>query len=469
MVLTLALVTSSSSSGAAAAGRLVVPVSNPLQLAVGGGSLWVTTPRQLIRVEPVSGRVVARISLPALAEAVAVAGNQVWVATNPIITSPTVARRGSLFSIDARTNRIVRTPIRLLLPTGIAVAAGRLWISNGQHGKFGRVTYINPKTRRILGSIATPGAPESIVSAAGSIWVGESDSGQVVRINPRTATIVGQPTKTNGGLLTLATTPNAIWVADDYHGRLLAIDRADAQITRRRPAPGIFTISAAGASLWALFDRRREIVRLNPRTGLPAATPIRFGQRPDGLFATPTGVWVTTRSSVIRLPAHESVRIAVHPATFTYVPVGWKTFDRDFALLNRRGADLESYALSWAYKPNPLGWANRMPPNAIAVHVLLIRRSPTNPAANLCANTPHLPNSPPIRQFPLVLPKTTAATQEGEPNIPEYRVFGRFDNFYNIDLRVDINRLHPTPAMLQLAQRVVSGMRFPRWPLVPDC
>jgi hypothetical protein len=311
MVVALALVTSSSSSGAAPAGRLIIPLRNPLQLAVGGGSLWVTTPRQLIRVDPVSGRVVAWIRLPALAGALAVVGKQVWVATNPIITSPTVARRGSLFSIDARTNRIVGEPIRLLLPTGIAVAAGRLWIANGQHGKFGRVTYINPETRRVLGSIATPGAPESIIAAAGSIWVGESDSGQVVRINPRTATIVGPPTKTNGGLLTLATTPNAIWVADDYHSRLLAIDPSNAQITRRRMAPGIFTISAAGANLWALFDRRREIVRLNSRTGLPAATPIRFGQRPDGLFGTPTAVWVTTPTGVIRVtepaPARSSI------------------------------------------------------------------------------------------------------------------------------------------------------------------
>jgi hypothetical protein len=147
----------------------------------------------------------------------------------------------------------------------------------------------------------------------------------------------------------------------------------------------------------------------------------------------------------------------------------WKTFDRDFALLSRSGADLESYALSWAYKPNPHGWANRMPPNAIGVNVILIRRTTTNPADNLCGKTPHLAVYPRIRHFPLMLPKTTTATQEGEPNIPEYRVFGRFDNLYNIDLRVDINRLHPTAAMLKLAQRVVSGLRFPRWPLVRDC
>jgi hypothetical protein len=110
-----------------------------------------------------------------------------------------------------------------------------------------------------------------------------------------------------------------------------------------------------------------------------------------------------------------------------------------------------------------------MPSNAIAVNVILIRRDPTNPAANLCGKTPHLAASPRIRHLPLLLPKTTAATQEGASNIPEYRVFGRFDDRYNIDLRVDINRVHPTRAMLQLAQRVVSGLRFPRWPLLADC
>jgi hypothetical protein len=162
-------------------------------------------------------------------------------------------------------------------------------------------------------------------------------------------------------------------------------------------------------------------------------------------------------------------RIAVHPAKFTYVPQGWRAFDQNFALLTRRGADVESYALSWAYKPNSHGWANRMPPNTIGVNVILIRRTTTNPAANLCHETPHLAAYPAIRHFPIVLPKSTTNTQEGEPNIPEYRVFGRFDERYNIDLRVDINRAHPTRAMLQLAQRVVSGLRFPRWPLLTHC
>ena len=311
IALALALAASSDSPGAATTGTLVVPVADPQRLAVGAGSVWVTTPRELIRIDPISGRVVARIAMPGLAGAIAVAGSRVWVATNPIVTSPTVARRGSLVSIDAGTNRIVGKAISLLLPTGIAVAAGRLWISNGQHAKFGRVTYIDPKTRRILGSIATPGAPESIVVAAGSVWVGESDSGQVVRINPRTAKVVGRPITTGGALLQLATAKTAIWVADDYHGRLLAIDPGSGRITWRRSAPGILTISATRTKIWALFGRQQEIVSLSPSTGLHSSSPIHFAQRPEDVLATSTAVWVTTPTRLLRLPDAPPVRPSI--------------------------------------------------------------------------------------------------------------------------------------------------------------
>jgi hypothetical protein len=165
-----------------------------------------------------------------------------------------------------------------------------------------------------------------------------------------------------------------------------------------------------------------------------------------------------------------TTRVAVRPAKFTDVPQGWRAFDQlGGGYLDRRGADANSYALSWAYKPNLNGWANAMPPNAIAVQVILLRRDPAHPAANLCSKAPRLAGYPTILHLPLTLPKVTHATQEGQPNIPEYRMLGRLDNQYSIDLRVDINRAHPTPAMLRLAQRIVSRLYFPRWPLSAAC
>jgi len=142
-------------------------------------------------------------------------------------------------------------------------------------------------------------------------------------------------------------------------------------------------------------------------------------------------------------------------AKFTRVPHGWRAFDRDFAVLSNRGGNVQSYALSWAYTPGPFGWANQMPHSAIAVSVILIRDS-------RCGAVHH-PGFPAIRHLPLRLPATTRDRQEGQPNIPEYRVAGRMGESYNVDLRVDINNVRPTRAMLRVAQSVVDGIHFPKW------
>jgi hypothetical protein len=89
--------------------------------------------------------------------------------------------------------------------------------------------------------------------------------------------------------------------------------------------------------------------------------------------------------------------------------------------------------------------------------------------ANLCAHGPSFRGYPQIRRLPLRLPGRTADRQEGQPRVLEYRVFGRMDDSYNVDLRVEINSVHSTVAMLPTAQAVVSGIRFPRWPPLRSC
>ena len=158
--------------------------------------------------------------------------------------------------------------------------------------------------------------------------------------------------------------------------------------------------------------------------------------------------------------------IVVHAPTFSYRPRGWHFSDHDFGVLTRRGADVQSDAFS--FRPYRYGWALRFPRNGIAVTVHLIRRS-ADPQANLCGQVPPWPGFPPIRRLPLRLPRTTTDRLEGAPGVVEYRVFGRFGNSYNVDLRVDVNRLRPTSAMLRRAQEIVSGIRFPRWPTPKRC
>lgn len=69
-----------------------------------------------------------------------------------------------------------------------------------------------------------------------------------------------------------------------------------------------------------------------------------------------------------------------------------------------------------------------------------------------------------MRSLPLRLPRTTTATFEGSPEIPEYQVFGRIGESYNFEVRVDINTPRPSAAMLNTAQHAVAAIDYPRWP-----
>jgi hypothetical protein len=161
--------------------------------------------------------------------------------------------------------------------------------------------------------------------------------------------------------------------------------------------------------------------------------------------------------------AAASAGTRVRPATFGSVPNGWSVLDGDYGFLTPRGASAGSTALSWRYKLGPVGWATEFPHHGIAVIVLLLRTWAEKATGNLCGRTPHYADYP-LRRLPLRLPRTTVDRFEGPPAVPEYRIFGRIDDSYNFEVRVDINERQPTAALFGAAQRVVSNIRFPVWP-----
>ena len=168
--------------------------------------------------------------------------------------------------------------------------------------------------------------------------------------------------------------------------------------------------------------------------------------------------------------AQGSAALVVPAPRFVRLPGGWRQFNDAPDLLTRRGANASAYALSWPYHANSLGWAGSMPRDGIAVSVYLIRREVgAATGLNLCRYTPHLSAYPLVRKLPLHLPSTTTATLEGAPKIPEYRVFGRISESYNVEVRIDINDPRPGAALLSAAQRAVSAISFPRWPNKDRC
>jgi streptogramin lyase len=260
-------------------GRLL-RLPNAQTITAGVGSIWVTTSHEIVRIDPRTDTMIARIPLPGATRPVfpggmAVDGHLLWVTVTPISTSPTSSLPSALWSIDTRTDQVVGAPIPLQLAggTGIAAAAGSLWITNNSHGQFGRLYQVSASRRKLVRALRIPNAPASVVASEGKLWVGESDNGKIVRVDPITGTIAGNPIKTGGALLTLAADRSRLWVADSYKGRLLAINTASGKQTSEHPLAGIWNVIAAGGSVWAVLGRTGELIKIDPMTNAPSGVP----------------------------------------------------------------------------------------------------------------------------------------------------------------------------------------------------
>ena len=103
----------------------VIPLPGPpASLAIGAGSLWISTNRQVLRLNPKTGRVVDRIPLPAVGESsvVATAPSGIWVAP---ASDHTVVR------IDPRTDSVVKTFRVGFYPLALRVVSRRVLVISG--------------------------------------------------------------------------------------------------------------------------------------------------------------------------------------------------------------------------------------------------------------------------------------------------------------------------------------------------
>jgi DNA-binding beta-propeller fold protein YncE len=292
----------SSADGKTAPGHLIRLV-NANSLTFGARAVWVTTPRSLVRIDPSRDVVVARIRLPEIAGPVAVAGRYVWVVTTPIHTSPNISAPGLLWSVDTATNRVVGKPIPLfpMAQGRIAVAGGSLWVTNDNHGQYGRLYRIDPKTRRIVDTVRVPNDPYSIVFEKGSLWVGESDTGKVVRVNPATGTVEGKPITAGGALLMLAAGRDKVWVANGYSGRFVTISATSARVIANRPLAGVSGVAASRGTVWASFSQTGELAAFDAASGRRTLAPFRIRGGADGIEADSRSVWVISSLGVTRI------------------------------------------------------------------------------------------------------------------------------------------------------------------------
>jgi virginiamycin B lyase len=192
--------------------------AGPTQVTVAGGAVWVGgwDSGRLVRVDPATNRVVARIPVGRPQQspiAIAATPQAVWVVD---------FGDARVLRVDLASNRVVaRIPVRGGAG-GIAAGAGGVWVTSGEGGdqQHGWVQRIDPSRNRIVATTAVPGGGLWDVVTVGSwVWVG-SEGGGLWRIDAHTTRVItirrpGGPEAGAGGVGHLAAGAGAVWVAGD--------------------------------------------------------------------------------------------------------------------------------------------------------------------------------------------------------------------------------------------------------------
>src|SRR5437870_5027638 len=144
-----------------------------------------------------------------------------------------------------------------------------------------------------------------------------------------------------------------------------------------------------------------------------------------------------------------SVAAIVCGASFTGLPAGWHQ-SRQWCTTFSEGTS-DGNTDTWAATPGSVNnLLVRLLPPGIYIWVVLNR-----PSRRVAGRPLHLP---------LRLRDAVVIQQEGAPSLPEYRFQGRYQHRYEAIVGVDFGRSHPSRKDRRAAQRVLSGIVWPRWP-----
>jgi YVTN family beta-propeller protein len=192
-----------------------IPVDTSVaELAVGDGGVWVTAGQsgQLIRIDPKTRTVAARIDVGAAPDSVVVGEGGVWVANR--VDAGTVTR------VDPTHNRVLATVAVGSRPDQIAIGAGSVWTANSGDGTVSR---IDPATDKVVATIKVGRGPASIVVGAGAVWVSDKSAATVYRIDPATNRVTGS-VRVGGGPESSTVADSNVWVVNTSDGTVSRID-----------------------------------------------------------------------------------------------------------------------------------------------------------------------------------------------------------------------------------------------------
>jgi virginiamycin B lyase len=261
----------------------------PYNVAAGFGSVWVTVFGELVRLDPATGAVVARISVGGRPWGVAVGEGAVWVGN---------WFDGSVARVDPATNTVawrvsLNTPLGEASPVGVAAGGGAVWAADNSSDEVWR---LDPATGAILGVAHVGDAHEFVGLGEGGVWV-SSEDGTVGELDPASGTVT-RSIAAGADADFLAFSPASVWVTNYRAEFLWRIDPATGAVAAKLNigGGGAQGVAFDGSSLWVAMYNLGEVLCINPTNGR-VQRRIPVGKKPRGLAITAGSVWVANSTS----------------------------------------------------------------------------------------------------------------------------------------------------------------------------
>jgi YVTN family beta-propeller protein len=278
----------------------------------------------------------AQATLPSTALEEEPGSDQQRIATMIEVSSPSnmtsgdgllwVVSGGSILRIDPKTSQIVGEAVGAgAQPEDLAFGAGALWVTTVGSGDLGApsdtdaVSRVDPETGEVLSTVKVSRGPMSLAFTPEAVWVvnfGMSGD-TVLRIDPQTNQIAGDPIQTGRAPLSLAIGEGSMWVANHDAHTITRIDLATNQVVANITVPSEpHRVTYGEGAVWVANFHVNSVTRIDPQTNQIVGEPIPIGHPAGNMAAGLGSVWVTSdyRGPVDGAP-EDVVLVRIDPGT----------------------------------------------------------------------------------------------------------------------------------------------------------
>jgi streptogramin lyase len=236
-------------------------------MSFGAGALWLlNSDGTVVRVDPATNAIVARIATTPGALSLAAGDGRVWISCCGSETRPGTGR---LLGVDPSADRVTEQIPLAGHPGSLAIGYGAVWVIDDARNALLRV---DPTTHAItVIHIAARGLAD-VASGTGGIWV-TVRTGVLVKVDPRTNQVV-DTIAVPGSQSGMTTTVGSVWINS---GPLVRVDAARDRVSETVP---LFSpcdcnagIAASGSTIWLADPVHETVIRLDSAGGSGATRP----------------------------------------------------------------------------------------------------------------------------------------------------------------------------------------------------